>query len=71
MRALVVLVLLAGCAAKQRPVPATHPASADAPVGRLAGAPPALRPGVVQYKDVPAMREGPPPDTHHHHHHGK
>jgi hypothetical protein len=24
---------------------------------------------VVDYQDVPAMREGPPPDAGHHHHH--
>lgn len=62
-------VLLGACAVPKRSVPASHPASADAPAGRLAGAPPSLRPGVVDYKDVPPVREGEPKDAGHHHHH--
>jgi hypothetical protein len=65
----IVIAALAGCAASARPLPATHPAHATAPVGRLAGAPASLRPGVVEYKDVPATREAPPPIDHSHHHH--
>jgi hypothetical protein len=70
MRAIAIVVLLSvpGCAVRPRTLPATHATSATAPTGRLAGAPPALRPGVVDYKDVPAMREGAPVDEHQHHH---
>jgi hypothetical protein len=70
MRGLVFALLAgsAGCAVHAPAVPATHPASASAPTGRLAGAPPALRAGVVDYTDVPAMREGAPADAHEHHH---
>lgn len=63
------LVALTACAVPKRTVSASDPASADAPVGRLAGAPPSLRPGVVEYKDVPAVREGEPSGGGHHHHH--
>lgn len=72
MRALafiLVSVASVGCAVRPPVVPATHAASAKAPAGRLAGAPPALRPGVVNYKDVPAVREGEPADAHQHDHH--
>jgi hypothetical protein len=62
MRLLV--ILLAACAV---PAPARPAAArADAPTGRLAGAPATLRPGVVSYSDVPATRAAPP--AHHHHH---
>ena len=60
--------IAAGCAVRSTKPAATHPASASAPTVRLAGAPPALRPGVVDYKDVPALREGEPADAHQHHH---
>lgn len=70
MRDVILALALAGCAVPARPVPATHPASATAPTGRLAGAPPALRHGVVEYKDVPPMHREAPVD-HSHHHHGK
>jgi len=66
MRAL--LVLLTACAVHAPAIPAQHPASPTAPPGRLAGAPPALRAGVVEYKDVPATPAEPPPAGHHHHH---
>ena len=64
------LLLLAACAAPKRTVPSSHPASREAPTGRLAGAPASLRPGVVDYKDVPAMREGESKagSGHEHHH---
>jgi hypothetical protein len=68
VRAALAALVLVGCAVKPAPLPATHPAQATAPTGRLAGAPPALRTGVVDYKDVPAMRSEPPPDHSHHHH---
>jgi hypothetical protein len=63
----VIWLVLAGCAVSSAPRPAAHPASASAPTGRLAGPPPSLRPGVVEYKDVPALRKEPPPAEHHHH----
>lgn len=65
---MIAALVLAGCAVGPRPLPATHPAQPAAEPGRLAGAPPALRPGVVEYKDVPAMRSEPPPVDHSHHH---
>jgi len=54
----------AGCAvaAPKPPVAATP----DAPTGRLAGTPAALRPGVVTYPELPAL-DAPPPPMHHHH----
>jgi hypothetical protein len=54
------LTTITGCAASVAPVPAVHPASPDAPAGRLAGAPPSLRPGVVRYTDSSGA-SGPPP----------
>ena len=66
MRALA-LVVVAACAATAPALPADHPASPRAPTGRLAGAPPSLRPGAVRYDDVPALRTAPPPEHHHHH----
>lgn len=72
MRALVVLALAVAtaCAVRAPARPTTHAANPAAPTGRLAGAPPALRPGVVVYPDVPAMGEEPASGTggHHHHH---
>lgn len=63
MRVLAIVLLLAACAV---PAPARPQAARpDAPAGRLAGAPATLRPGVVRYPDVPAVRAAPPP--HHHH----
>ncbi|MCX5747034.1 MAG: hypothetical protein NT062_31575 [Proteobacteria bacterium] len=60
---LVVVVTGGGCAIDpDRPV--GHPASPTAPIGRLAPAPPSLRPGVVAYPDVPLVRAAP---EHHHH----
>jgi hypothetical protein len=66
MRALLLLVL-ASCAVRAPQLPAQHPASASAESGRLAGAPPALRPGVVEYKGLPAPEPQQPADHHHHH----
>jgi len=63
----VIWLLLAGCAVPAPARPATHPASASAPTGRLAGPPPSLRPGAVEYKDVPALRNDTPAPEHHHH----
>lgn len=65
---MILALALAGCASAAKPLPSTHPASASAAPGRLAGAPPALRPGVVDYKDVPKTRSEAPVDHSHHHH---
>ncbi len=62
MRLLLVLVSACAVRAPQAPVAAR----ADAPTGRLAGAPASLRPGVVSYPDVPVHAAEPSP--HHHHH---
>ena len=59
-----VMIFVASCAIAPAPLPASHPASTSAPVGRLAGAPATLRPGVVTY-DLPAPRRDEP--AHHHH----
>jgi hypothetical protein len=64
---LVFAILLAGCSVAATPPAATHPASASAPTGRLAGAPPSLRAGVVVYPDVPPLRAAEPAGHHHHH----
>lgn len=61
-----VWIFVAGCAVAPAALPGSHPASASAPPGRLAGAPAELRPGVVVYADVPALRTAPPPAHHHH-----
>jgi hypothetical protein len=61
-----VVAAAGACAARAPAVPTTHPASPSAPSGRLAGAPASLRPGVVVYPDVPAMR-APSAESHHHH----
>jgi hypothetical protein len=58
------VVFCAGCAIGPAALPATSPANPRAPIGQLAGAPAALRPGVVHY-DLPAVKTEP---EHHHHH---
>ncbi len=65
MRAL--LFALAACATSPS-IPTDHPASPRAPIGELAGAPAALRPGVVVYPDVPKLRATDDATMHHHHH---
>ena len=60
---------LAGCAVRAAPLPAGHPANPGAPVGRTAGAPAALRPGVVEYRDAPGEPAAPPEPAPPHHHH--
>ena len=65
----VMLLVLASCAVPRAPLAATHPANPAAPIGRLAGAPPALRAGVVDY-NVPPLRSDEPAPEHHHHHGG-
>ncbi len=59
-------LVLSACAMSAPERPADPPANPRAPVGRLAGAPPALRPGAVKYDDVPALRSAPAPMHHHH-----
>ena len=61
---LVIAFALAGCAMAAPRPPAV--ASPDAPIGRLAGAPSALRPGVAGYTDLPAPHADAPPVRHHH-----
>lgn len=58
----------AACGTSAKPLPVEHPAHGSAPTGRLAAPPPALRPGVVEYKDVPKTRSEAPVDHSHHHH---
>jgi hypothetical protein len=66
---LLLLALITACAVPKRQVATPHPASTEAPTGRLAGAPPSLRPGVIDYKDVPATHQGEPANGSGHHHH--
>ena len=66
MRTLLALLFTASCAVDAPALDAQHPANPTAQNGRLAGAPATLRPGVVDYKDVPALRTGDPPVHHHH-----
>ena len=66
MRWVLVLALATGCAVDAPAFDAHHPANPASPSGRLAGASPTLRPGVVEYQDVPALRTGAPPVHHHH-----
>jgi hypothetical protein len=68
MRHVIGLLVLAGCTVHRAPSPATHPANPAAPAGRLAGAPPSLRAGVVDYQDVPPLRDDEPPPSEHQHH---
>jgi hypothetical protein len=64
MRWWLAITLVAACAPATR-LPAQHPARRDAPAGRLAGPPPALRAGVA---DDARGRSNPPaePPVHHH-----
>lgn len=62
-----ILIALASCASQPVIAP-SHPASAQAEVGRLAGVAPSLRAGVVAYPDVPPLRTAPLPDHSHRHH---
>ena len=54
------LALLVGCAPQAMTTSAEHPANPDAPTGRLAGPPAALRPGVA---DVSTPTQSPTPAT--------
>jgi len=74
LAAALLLAALVGCAPAAMPLTAEHPASPEAPTGRLAGPPPALRPGVADA--APAASEpakpAPPssPPAGHDHDHG-
>jgi len=60
------LVVLGACSVRAPGPAPSHPANAAATIGRLAGAPPSLRPGGVAYPDVPAIRDEPKHDHQHH-----
>jgi hypothetical protein len=65
------LLLVAGCAVYEAPLPPMHPANPRAAIGRTAGAPASLRPGVVTYGDAqrPVDADDPDaPDPHAGHH---
>jgi hypothetical protein len=61
------LAALTGCAPAALTVTLEHPASPDAPGGRLAGPPAALRPGVVEAAP-PAGAPAQPAHDHRGHH---
>ncbi len=62
MRLVIALACGCGCAVT---APALPPAAnPQAPIGRIAGAPATLRPGVAGYDDLPKPQ---PPAPHHHH----
>ncbi len=63
------LGLLAGCAPRALAVTADHPASPDAPAGRLAGPPPALQPGATEAPPPQQPPQPPPQQPHSHHGH--
>jgi len=65
MRWWLAIALVAACAPTTA-LPAQHPARRDAPTGRLAGPPPALRAGVAD--DVPATPAPAAPASPHPHH---
>lgn len=61
MRALLAAMLLVACTPRAMTMSPEHPANPSAPVGRTAGAPAALRPGVATLDDPPpSPTEGPP-----------
>jgi hypothetical protein len=43
----IAFLLFTACSPSAMSTPAAHPANPDAPIGRLAGPPPAVRPGVA------------------------
>ena len=65
---LLLLAGIAGCAPRAMPLTAEHPASPDAPAGRLAGPPPALRPGVAEAPPPSSAPAQPAPHDHQGHH---
>ncbi len=62
----IAMLVLGGCAPRTALITSDHPASPEAATGRLAGPPPALRPGVVSLTDPPAPDVA--PTTGHEHH---
>ena len=58
-------LLLVACAPNATSLTPDHPASASAPIGRLAGPPPALRPGVAVTTEPPAADLVPSGHEHH------
>ena len=56
MKFALIAVLVTACSPTVSSTTSTHPASAAAPVGRLAGPPSALRPGVADAADAPAEK---------------
>lgn len=61
LAATALLAALIGCAPAAMPLTAEHPASPEAPTGRLAGPPPALRPGVADAAPAASEPAKPPP----------
>ncbi len=57
--------LLVGCAPQGMTTSAQHPANPDAPIGRLAGPPAALRPGVADVSTPARETTMPAPTTDH------
>jgi len=68
VRASILALVITGCAVKASARDARDPSTPTAPPGRLAGAPPSTRAGVVTYPDVPATKPDKAPAGHHHHH---
>lgn len=68
IRALLAAGALVACTPAGLPLSPAHPASPDAPTGRLAGPPSALRPGVAT-PDTPAPPAAPAPADEHAGHH--
>jgi hypothetical protein len=54
----ILLAVLAGCAPAAMNVGPDHPASAEAPTGRLAGPPPALRAGIADISIPEPVKQG-------------
>ena len=65
IRSLSLSLVLVACAPRATSLAPDHPASANAPTGRLAGPPPALRPGVAE--TVEPAAPDPAPTGHEHH----
>ncbi len=62
------LAVLVGCAPQAMTTNARHPANPDAPTGRLAGPPVALRPGVADISTPPRGTTTPAAPTDHSNH---
>ncbi len=62
--AIVFALLTSGCRPAAMPLPAGHPARADAPIGRLAG-----KPAAFDTAPAPAPATDEPPPTDHSGHH--